>query len=770
MLVCRHWHAIVLSTPGILSQLRIRRATQKDVVQAFIQGRKTRLGVTVDVNDEGDGSDFNPENFHASFMAAIQAASRWSSLNLVSPPPHGEYKDLQILQPLTHLESLRLACGFDEFFELLIIAISRNALPNFTAMVLADPAAALCLGQPACSHIYHSLRVLKIQLLERMRSPVDILPHLHRLETLEACRLCLPIYSPDSPLPLIRTLRFLSLKSVSIQWMAGHVFPALEKCCIIFPHHTDAIYASQPVSMPYCFFLLYISNDLHPLAQFRLPSLHTLDVKNAQWNVWRGNPQVVSLCTIFADTPQRLTLLRLDVQCSERLLVSLLKLAPVLEELWLGLAHPNALSKTFCRAFIARELHADGVSEMVGPPSQAIAPLLCPLLKLLHLHYRRWMRGPDKKALVVAFGKIVGSRQLERESSFSLRLSFDEAPEESHWTIGKPVKKIHNLEDGDLMLGISTQYSIITMSTLLPKRGRVSLPFKKPESLHLFAGHSTSLEFLLTRDHMELMVHKDDRPRLPSSLPCALPLFHGLRVLVMKCSDLSFLAGHTFHKLERCRLLKESRLKHAPGQYKLTRTGMPICTRVDIDDPWVLEAFKLPQIHELSLNFSDRYCSAIWERSIAVIATMSGLNLLHLKNWPSNGDLIPILRSAPLLDTLIITTWGVDPLRAFLPTDANGTCGPKQRSGEEKTLALFCPRLQNLRIEIRDLSVRLERMPILNDIVTLRAEYGSPLNVFTLSEFWRWPKRKVELIGRDGGCTMEMSVLAEEAEEFKLDI
>src|SRR5258706_6583765 len=308
---------------------------------------------------------------------------------------------------------------------------------------------------------------------------------------------------------------------------------------VSFSHTTlraDTIHASQPVTMPSCSSLLYNSNNLLPLTHFRLPSLDTLDVKNAQWNVWGGDPQLASLCPIVATTAQRLTLLRLDVQCSERLLIYVLKLAPVLEQLWLELAHRNALGKTFCQAFIARDLHADSVSEMVGPPSESIAPL-CPSLKLLHLHYRRWMRGPDQKALVVAFGDIVGSRQLEIRSSFSLRLSFDEAPDKSHWTIGKPVKKIHNLEDGDLILGISTPDSIIPMSTLLPKRSLVSLPFKKAESLHLFAGGSTSLEFLFISDHMELMVYDYYRPPTPSSTPCALPLFYALRVLVIKCDN-----------------------------------------------------------------------------------------------------------------------------------------------------------------------------------------------------------------------------------------
>ncbi len=765
MLVCKDWHAITLSTPGLHSQLTIRRATQKEVVQAFIQPRKTRLGVTVDMNDERDGIDFNAENFRASFMAAIQAASRWSSLNLISPPPHGEYKDLQILQPLTHLESLYLACGAGEFFEQLMTVISINAHPNLTAMVLADPAAVLCLVQPPFADIYHSLTTLKIQLFKRMDSHADILPHLQRLETLEACRLCLPFYSSDSPLPLINTLRFLYLKSVSVQWMAGHVFPALKKCRIIFPQHADTIHAFLPVTLPSCPFLLYHANDLHPLTHFHLPSLDTLDVKNAQWNIWRGNPQIAILCSIVAARPQCLTLLRLDVRCSERLLVHMLKLAPVLEELWLGLSRPNALSKTFFQAFIVQEPNADSVSEMVGPSSQTIIPL-CPSLKSLHLHYRRWMRGPDENALVVALGDIVGSRKLGTEASFSLRLSFDEALEESHWTIGSPVRKIHNSEGVDLILGISTPHTTIPMSTLFPERGLVSLPFKKAESLHLFAGHSTSLEFLFIRDHMELMVYDYYRPPPPSSLPCALPLFHALRVLVIICDNPSFLAGHTFHKLERCRLLKEGRLQHIPSAHKLTETVMPICTRVDIDDPWVLAAFKLPQIHELALDFSDLNCSIIWEKRIAVNANLSGLNLLHMKNWPRNGDLIPILRSAPLLETLIIATWAkVASLRAFLP---NGTSGLKQTSGEGKTLAVLCPRLRHLQIENKYFMVHPDLITFAKDIITRRAECGSPLKVFTFFQFSYG--RKVELIGRDGSLTMEEGVLAVGADKFKLDI
>jgi len=100
MLVCSRWREIVLLTPGIHSTLTIRRATQKDLVQEFINGRSSRLDMNIDMNDERDGNEFDPDNSHACIMAVAKAASRWRSIKLISPPPHAEYQDLHILQPL----------------------------------------------------------------------------------------------------------------------------------------------------------------------------------------------------------------------------------------------------------------------------------------------------------------------------------------------------------------------------------------------------------------------------------------------------------------------------------------------------------------------------------------------------------------------------------------------------------------------------------------------------------------------------------------------
>ena len=776
MLVCRRWHAIMISTPGIHFQLRIRASTQSGVVQDFIQGRKSRFTLAVDMSgmsDEKDDDDFDAENFHECFMAASHAASRWKSLNLLSPPPHGECNDLQILQPLTHLESIKLGRGFGQFVETLMTAINETASPNLTTMDLDDPVAVLYLVQPAWLYITHSLTTLKIHLPQKMESPVDILPHLQMVKTFEAHRLSLPIYPPDASLPLIDTVQFLHLKSVSVQWMAGHVFPALEECTIIFPLHADTIQALH-VSLPTCSFLLYNSNNLQPLTQFHLPSLVELDVRCVQWDIWRGNRQLAALYPIFIAGAQSLTSLYLEVACSAQLLVFMLRLIPSLKELGLGLASPNALSKRFFRAFIIRKPNADCTSDMVGTPRRTVAPL-CPSLESLHLEYRRWLRGPDKRELIVALNDIVESRQGRNESSFSLALTFAGVPEEQVWKLGEPVEKVQHGWYGDLALGIlSSAHAIIPLSTALPVTGLVPLPFKEAEYLRL--PSDLYPDFFFIHDHMELKLYGYHEIRLSRPLPFDLPLFYALRVLVMEDSDPTFLFGHTFPKLERCRVGSWSAMNNATLSGE---TKMPFCTRVEISDPNLLATFELPQIRELAISAD---LSNFKTEISTVDGNLSRLNLLHLSDWPFNGDLIVILRSLLLLETLIISSEiHVISLKALLPMDKNGASKLMQTSDEaselthtlnddERILTLLCPRLQNLQIEAIAPLEQPRQIPFINDVVRLRAEMGSPLKSFTLSEFHPQHGRKFELIGKDGGFTMEETALPEETKRFELDI
>ena len=361
---------------------------------------------------------------------------------------------MKIMHPLQNLESFKLAasCELGNSLEPLLTAITTTVTQCFTVMEVFHPDAALYIVQPAHFRAFSSLTTLRLT-CRRMQNPVDILPSLHKLEILDAHRLSLPIHLPAVDLPLTQTLHYLHLKCVSIQWMAGQIFPALEECSIIFPQDADIF---RSVYMPSCSILKYDSNNLGALEHFHCPRLGELEIKCGQCRKWRGDLQLATLHPMFAG--QSLTCLQLEIKCSERLLKYMLGLAPALEELWMGLSSPHALSSAFFLAFAA-----GGRNTTVGPPSQTLGPL-CRQLRKLHLHYKRWSRGGERNGLIPAFGAIVASYAAE-EHVFSFRWSFGEGSELQKWIVYKPNKRFDvELRKGRTFIRVSSPHGIVPLS------------------------------------------------------------------------------------------------------------------------------------------------------------------------------------------------------------------------------------------------------------------------------------------------------------------
>ena len=197
---------------------------------------------------------------------------------------------------------------------------------------------------------------------------------------------------------------------------------------------------------------------------------------------------------------------------------------------------------------------------------------------------------------------------------------------------------------------------------------------------------------------------------------------------------------------------------------------MPVCTTLVVPLS-TLGILKRPQIRELCVDNTNKG-GHIWDKHIAVNANLSGLKLLHvldLRGMPSVA-FIEILGSLPALESLIIGTRYyrssfVDCLEAFVPMDVPGL---HQSSWEGQISGVLCPRLQTLQIEDINLTEQAEMMPVLKDVVTLRAAIGFPLKSFTFY-FHNFLKggQKWELIGRDKNFMMEEAV---PAKRFSLDI
>ena len=759
MRVCRHWYDVMLSTPGIPYILRIGKSTTLEMVRVSIQGTRWLLNVQIDMDDESIGQDFNAGAFDACFTAAIEVASRWEYLWIYSLPRPGKCKAFQIVPPLKSLKLFYLGQGCDlgGFFEPLMTAITTTATPQLTYISLESLDAVLFLVKPDCLHVFCSLTTLYIWLSKRMESPVNILPHLQRLESFTARHIHLPIYPHSAPLPLIQTLRYLRLKSVSVQWMAGKAFSVLQTCDITFPHHIDTI-RLQPVTMPACAILTYKSNNLDSLRYFHDLPITELTVKSGQWNVRRGNLQLIPICHLILPCAQSLTGLDLQVRCSEQLLVYMLSLLPALSFLGLRLASPRALNEVFFQKFVATKSYAGSPCEMGGLPSLP----LCLKLTKLNLNYKRWLRGPERTALLLVFGDIVSSRR--SEGSFQLRLGVKGFAED--WFIWGHVESIHGVaNDEPFAMGISSLHGIIP---LVPDEDDLvtEVPFKEAE--YLVARHELSIECLSTLHHLvELRVGGDDDV-LPSEPPPNLPLFHTLRVLEAENIHYSFFAGQIFHKLERCRI---SICGEGPELSKEQVTQMPVCTRLDVADLTLLATLKLPQICELGVSFYHPEFEMIWEKHIAVNANLSGLELLHVYAWYHYAGLIQALQCLPVLKTLVLADGSDLDVMFFgelVRWYPNETTRLMQSYDEGRILPILCPMLTNLLIEDYDPTEPVELIPILKEVITLRAMCSSPLKRFTLTAIKFG--RKCELIGSQGGLVTEMDSLDEPFKPFRLDI
>ena len=760
MLVCRRWHDTMVSTPGIVSLLSIEKSTTVQMVRAAIQGMRWLLHVSIGEEAEKSGQDLNEDGFDACFKAAIEAASRWKDLEIYSIPQSRKFKAFQILLPLTNLEYVFLGCDLGRYFEPIMTAITTTATPPLTEIVFHELDAVLYLMQPDCLHVFGSLTILSIWLSERIENPTNILPLLQRLEEFYAGHLHLPFYPPDAPLPLLQTLRELVLRSVSVQWMAGRVFPVLWYCKITFPHHIDTI-CLQPVTMPACTDLTYDSNDLGPLRYFHGLPLSELDVTSGQWSVMRGNHQLIAICCIVVPNAERLTKLDLQVRCSGQLLIYMLRLLPALEALQLRLDSPRALNEAFFEAFVATKSNADSPCEIGAVPRLP----LCSQLEELIVKYKRWLRGSERTALLPVFSDIVSSRFSEKD--FRLSLRFEGLLQD--WTVWVHVESVCEIEDDDLlMLGISTPHGIIPLVSYSPYRLRVTeVPFKEAE--YLVAGRQLSIECLATLHHLVELRIGGEKDILPSTPPPTLPLFHTLRVFEAKIIHPSFLAGQTFHMLERCRI---SSYVKGPALSQDQVTLMPVCTRLDVEDLTLLATLKLPQIRELGASFDTPEFSMLWETQIAVKTNLSGLKLLHVHGWYQQVDLIQVLRCLPVLESLILAN-GTDLDAAFfggfVSMHPNETTGLLQSHHEGQASAILCPMLRSLLIEECGATERVEELiPVLKQVVTLREVCGSPLERFNLASFEFG--REFELIGSEGGFVAEMEPLDEDAESFELDI
>jgi hypothetical protein len=276
MLVCKYWYAQVT---GIWAPLRLGTRTPKDAVN-----RKLARKLDVLVDTELDRFHFSPlEGAYEAIFAAIEATSRWRSFILETFPPQADLPEHLVdrrLQRCPNAVMSRLRtfkvkrpCEMSPLLDRLLRILGTSASGELTTVEINSPSVISFLA-PTYPSIFHSVKVLILD-TPGLLNPVDFLPHLHQLEELNASHLSLPIYHKAVHLPLVHTLRLLSLRAVSIQWMSGRTFHALESFTLLLPLHRHILHTFT-TTLPNCKHMKFQGYPLDILDGVSAPELNSL--------------------------------------------------------------------------------------------------------------------------------------------------------------------------------------------------------------------------------------------------------------------------------------------------------------------------------------------------------------------------------------------------------------------------------------------------------------------------------------------------------------
>ena len=431
MLVCKHWHAIVT---GIWAAINLGTRTPIKAVTNTLERSQWLLDIVVDTESDRGYSIPSHGAFGAVFVA-MEASSRWRSLIVKSCPAQADLPEDIVNRCLqwryntimTRFTALRIdsACGTSPLLNTLLSILGTGTIASsaLTTVEIKSPHAISFLA-PAYPSMFHSVKVLTLD-TPGIPNPVDLLPHLHQLESFNASHISLPVYDHGTDLPLVRTLRRLSLKAVSIQWMSGRTFHILEYCTIIFPLHRQVLHTFKAV-LPNCKHLTFRGAPLDILNNISAKKLIHLSVTCSSSFGRCGARQLVRLSQGFRKSQLTPNILHFGIEAASRAWIYALAFLPALEELVIHSPRPSSLGAKVFRSLIVLLVGSNnsGATSTLGRPN---TPLL-PLLQRFVLKYGRWLRRSEQFDLIPVLMSIIRSRQHLNVSlkSFGLLMRSDQ--------------------------------------------------------------------------------------------------------------------------------------------------------------------------------------------------------------------------------------------------------------------------------------------------------------------------------------------------------
>jgi hypothetical protein len=422
MRVCKYWRAMV---NGIWASLKLETRTPKDDVKSKL---KELLDVLVDTETNRHSSvPLSLRRFifwddYEAIFAAAETTSRWRSFIVETFPAHAAFPTgwnhgLQqcpnaVMSRLRTFK-IKCPCEMSPLLDRLLYILGTTANGELTTVEI-NSANVISFLVPTYSSIFRSVKVLSLD-TPGLPNLVDLLPHLYRLETLTASHLSFPVYHNDVDLPFVHTLRHLSLRAVSIQWMSGRTLHALESCTLLLPLHHHVLHTFS-TTLPICKNLTFEGYPLDILHGVSAHSLTRLSVRSSSSYKPRGNRQLVQF-SIQALRESRLApqILHISIEAANQAWTKAFTFMPSLEELVISNAQPSSLGVKVLQSLVVQPDHGNNLD--TATPLGRNTPV-CPSLKRFGLRYRRWLRPSEHFDLIPEFVSVIWSRQ---QSKFSLK-------------------------------------------------------------------------------------------------------------------------------------------------------------------------------------------------------------------------------------------------------------------------------------------------------------------------------------------------------------
>jgi len=385
MRVSNLWYTIVT---GIWASLRLGATTPKNAITSKLERNQWLLDVLVDT--EIDRGQFTPsEDAYQAIFAAIEATSRWRSFVVETFPTQADLPDRLVNRGLQQCSDpvmnrlrtfkIKRPCEMSPLLEHLLRILGNTASDELTTVEINSPIVISFLA-PTYPSIFHSVTVLCLD-TPGLPNPVDLLPHLHQLETLTASHLTFPIYHNDVNIPFVHTLRHLTLRAVSIHWMSGRTFHVLESCTILLPLHRHVL-PTFSTTLSNCKHLTFQGYPLDVVHGVSAHNLTRLSVMSSCSYEPRGSRQLVRFFS-QALREGRLAprILHIGIEAMSWAWTKAFAFMSNLEELVIDNAQPSSFGVKVLKSLVVHPVHANNLGTSATDGGQNTPA--CPSLKRL---------------------------------------------------------------------------------------------------------------------------------------------------------------------------------------------------------------------------------------------------------------------------------------------------------------------------------------------------------------------------------------------------